>query len=126
MLKKVKKIPLKVIRNKSGDIIKYIDKKSLFFKKFGEVYFNEIKRSKKENDWIFHKKYQCIILVIQGKIQFNIKNKKKIKKLNLSNKRILVISPCTWFKFSSITKSALFVNLIDGSHDPKETIREKI
>ena len=116
----------KVFNTKIGRLVKFTSKDSKFFKKFGEVYFNVIKRSKKENDWIFHKKYQCIIMVIEGEIQFNIKNKKKIKKLNLSNKRILVISPCTWFKFSSKTKNALFVNLIDGTHDPKETIREKI
>ena len=76
----------KVFNTKIGRLVKFTSKDSKFFKKFGEVYFNVIKRSKKENDWIFHKKYQCIILVIEGEIQFNIKNKKKIKKLNLSNK----------------------------------------
>ena len=41
---------------------------------------------------------------------------KRIKKINLNNKMILSIYPGTWFKFSSKTKNALFVNLIDGIH----------
>ncbi len=116
----------KVFKTKIGKLIKFANKESKFFKKFGEVYFNNIKISKKKNDWILHKKYQCIILVVNGKIEFCFKNKKGIKKINLNNKMILSIYPGTWFKFSSKTKNALFVNLIDGIHDPKETIREKI
>ena len=116
----------KVFKTKLGKLIKFVNKDSNFFKKFGEIYFNNIKISKKKNDWILHKKYQCIILVISGNIQFTLRNKKKIKNLNLNNKVILKINPGTWFKFSSRTKGALFVNLIDGIHDPKETIREKI
>ena len=38
---------------------------------------------------------------------------------------ILKIDPGIWFKFASKTKNAIFVNLIDGIHDPNETIREK-
>ena len=87
-------------------------------------YISIISKFQKKNDWILHKKYQCIILVVNGKIEFCIKNKKGIKKINLNNKMILSIYPGTWFKFSSKTKNALFVNLIDGIHDPKETIRE--
>lgn len=116
----------KVLKTKIGKLIKFANKDSKFFKKFGEVYFNNINISKKKNDWILHKKYQCIILVICGNIEFSLKNKKGIKKINLDKKKILRIYPGTWFKFSSITKNALFVNLIDGIHDPKETIREKI
>ena len=46
----------KVFNTKIGRLVKFTSKDSKFFKKFGEVYFNVIKRSKKENDWIFHKK----------------------------------------------------------------------
>ncbi len=116
----------KVFKTKIGKLIKFANKKSKFLKKFGEIYFNNIKISKKKNDWILHKKYQCIILVISGKIKFTLKSKRKIKNLNLNNKVILKIDPGTWFKFSSRTKSSLFVNLIDGVHDPKETMRKKI
>ena len=116
----------KVFNTKIGKLIKFVNKDSKFFKKFGEIYFNNIKISNKKNDWILHKKYQCIILVISGRIKFLIRNKKKTKSLNLNNKVILRINPRIWFKFSSLTKNALFVNLINGVHDPKETMREKI
>ena len=115
----------KVFKTKIGKLIKFANKESKFFKKFGRC-ISIISKFQKKNDWILHKKYQCIILVVNGKIEFCFKNKKGIKKINLNNKMILSIYPGTWFKFSSKTKSALFVNLIDGIHDPKETIREKI
>lgn len=114
----------KIFKTKIGKLIKFVNKNNEYFKKFGEIYFNHIKISKKKNDWILHKKYQCIILVINGNIQFTLRKKKKTKNLNLNNEKILVINPSTWFRFSSKTKSAIFVNLIDGIHDPKETIRE--
>ena len=115
----------KIFKTKIGRLIKFVNKDSKFFKKFGEIYFNNIKKTKKQNDWILHKNYQCLILVISGKVKFSIKNKKKNKNLNLDNNVILKINSGTWFSFSSITKNALFVNLIDGLHNPKETIRKK-
>ena len=121
-----KLIKNEIFKKKIGKLIKFVNKKSKYFNKFGEIYFNDIKKTKKKNDWILHKKYQCIILVISGNIKFSIKNKNRKKNLNLNNKKILIINPGTWFKFASLTKTALFVNLIDGIHDPKETIREKI
>ena len=121
-----KLIKNEIFKTKIGKLIKFVNKKSKYFNKFGEIYFNDIKKTKKKNDWILHKKYQCIILVISGNIKFSIKNKNRKKNLNLNNKKILIINPGTWFKFASLTKTALFVNLIDGIHDPKETIREKI
>ena len=44
MLKKIKKIPLKVIETKEGKIIKYLDKDKKYFSKFGEIYFSTIKK----------------------------------------------------------------------------------
>lgn len=116
----------KVFKTKIGKLIKFVNKDSKVFKKFGEVYFNDIKSSQKKNNWIMHKKFQCIILVISGNILFSIRDKKKTKNINLDNKVIIKIEPGTWFKFASKTKKALFVNLLDGIHDPNETIREKI
>ena len=37
----------KVFNTKIGRLVKFTSKDSKFFKKFGEVYFNVIKRSKK-------------------------------------------------------------------------------
>ena len=44
----VKKIEQKVFKNSKGDLLKFVSKKSKYFKSFGEIYFNEIKQSKKK------------------------------------------------------------------------------
>lgn len=123
----IKIIRNKIIKSNSGKIFKYIDKNKSYFKKFGEVYVN-ILESKKNVDWIFHKKCQCLLLVIVGKIKFITKkrnNKKNIVILDAKKNQLVVIPPKTWFSFSSITSKSILLNLIDKPHDPKETIREK-
>ena len=42
----LKKINIKIFKNKKGDLIKYLSLKNSFFKKFGETYFSEIKKDK--------------------------------------------------------------------------------
>ena len=42
-VKSIKILKNKIFKNKKGHLIKYISEKDKFFKKFGEVYFNEIK-----------------------------------------------------------------------------------
>ncbi len=69
----------KILKTKIGKLIKYVNFKSKFYKKFGEIYFNQITKSKIKNDWILHKKYQCLILVISGIVKFTLKEKKKLK-----------------------------------------------
>ena len=51
----------KRIKNYKGDIIKFISKKNILFKKFGEIYFSEIKKNKIKG-WNFHKKYTCLLI----------------------------------------------------------------
>ena len=46
-VKKIKIYTNKIIKNKKGNLIKFVSRKDSFFKKFGEVYFNEIKYKKK-------------------------------------------------------------------------------
>ena len=38
----------KIINNKKGDILKFLSKRDSFFKKFGEIYFTEIKKTKQK------------------------------------------------------------------------------
>ena len=46
----IKQLPAKCIKNNKGDLLKFISKKNLYFKSFGEIYFNEINfRSAKRN-----------------------------------------------------------------------------
>ena len=55
MIKKIKVFKLKKIKNNLGNITKFINKNDKFFKKFGEVYFSDIKKDK-EKGWNLHKK----------------------------------------------------------------------
>ena len=59
----VKKIKVKLFENEKGDLLKYISKKSSYFKSFGEIYFNEINFRKKKG-WILrfiaNMKIRCI------------------------------------------------------------------
>ena len=67
----VKKIKQKVFENSKGDLLKFVSKKSNFFKSFGEIYFNEIKQNKKKG-WILHKKNHCLFSVAYGKVNFKL------------------------------------------------------
>ena len=60
----------KIIKNKKGDIFKFLSKKDIFYKKFGEIYFSEIIRNKTKG-WNFHKKNTCLLAVPYGKVIFN-------------------------------------------------------
>ena len=66
---KIKIFNGKIFKNKSGNLIKYISKKNIYFRKFGEVYFNHIK-FKKTKGWIRHKKNNCLIQCVKGKVKF--------------------------------------------------------
>jgi dTDP-4-dehydrorhamnose 3,5-epimerase-like enzyme len=124
-----KRINNKIIKSKSGKIFKILDKNSIYFKNFGEIYLNHIRKSKKKADWIFHKRCQCLITVTDGKVNFIFKknlNKKKIITLDSKKNQLLTIPPKTWFRFECKTDKATFLNLIDRIHDPKETIRDSV
>ena len=120
----IKKINNRIINSRGGKIFKFVDKKSKFYKNFGEIYINHINKSKKKIDWIYHKKCQCLITVIEGKINFIFK--KKIVTLESKKNHLLVIPSKTWFRFESKTKKTIFLNLIDKVHNPRETIRDTV
>ena len=68
-LSKIKTIKLKISTNPKGDVLKYLTRKNKYFKKFGEVYFTEIKKNKVKG-WNFHKKCWCLLAVPYGKVKF--------------------------------------------------------
>mgnify|MGYP006086451157 CR=1 FL=1 len=129
MLNKTKTIKLKVIKNKKGDILKYINKGSKYFIRFGETYFNEIKKNQLKG-WILHNKRTCLITVPTGKVEFKYKKNfnKKPNKIILSkqNYLLIIIPPKTWFCFKGLSKLSIIVNTIDDVHDDNETIKSKI
>jgi len=124
MLRKAKKIPLKRISNKSGDVIKYLSKKSKHYNRFGEVYFSKIKQGYTKG-WNLHKKTSCLITVVYGSVIFTLSdvNMENIKKFNISENSpaLLIIPPNTWFKFRSLKKYSIISNFTDRIHNKKET-----
>ena len=126
-LKKIKIINLKKIENSKGAIIKILNKNDKNFKKFGEIYFSEIKKNKIKG-WNLHKKFFCHITICYGDLIVKLKNKKsKIKKIHLSilKPRLLIIPPGIWFSLTS-KKNSMIVNILSGIHDPKESLKKKI
>tara|TARA_Y100000590_G_C15063863_1_gene767376 strand:- start:127 stop:537 length:411 start_codon:yes stop_codon:yes gene_type:complete len=123
-----------IFKNKKGKITKFIDRKDKIYKKFGEVYLNEIYRNKIKG-WICHKKTSSLLKVIIGKVEFNLVDKRKNSKtyknkirVILSDKinKILKIPNGVWFCFKGKNKKSLIINLIEMPHSDKETIREDI
>jgi len=87
----IKTISLKKIKTSKGDIYKFLSKQDKYFKKFGEIYFSEIKKNQKKG-WNYHLKNICHISVIAGKVRFHFLKKKakviKAKKLYYQRKNI--------------------------------------
>ena len=128
----IKKIPLEVIKNKRGDIFKFISKNNKYYKNFGEIYFSEIKYKKKKG-WNYHKKNKCHVAPIAGKIKFDFFKKKKgkfIRKKAIISKNdysMIIIPPKIYFAFQGLSKFNLLVNFLERPHDPKESLKyEKI
>ena len=108
-VKKIKIFKNKVIKNNKGNLIKFASTKNSFFKKFGEIYFNEIKYKKKKG-WIKHKRNQCIFFAAYGSINFKLIDDRKTSKsykhelnivLKKGNSNILVVPPGVWFSFTT-------------------------
>ncbi len=125
--KSVKIFSNKIIKNKKGNIIKFLSRKDKFYKGFGDIYFSEIKRNKIKG-WNLHKKNTCTIVVPEGTVNFKIFDPKKKKLIKISigkkNNKILQIPPGIWFSFTTESKKAIVTNLMDKPHRKKETIKE--
>ena len=126
MLSKIKIYKLNKLKNLKGDVLKYLNKNNKYFKKFGEIYFTEIKE-KKIKGWNFHKKCQCLITVPVGKVKFTfaekISGRKKIIIIGKKNHSVIVVPPSIWFSFTSLEKISLVVNTINEIHNNKETLK---
>jgi hypothetical protein len=113
---KIKRI--KVIKNKKGNIIKFLNLKNSFIKQHGEIYFSEVKK-KYFKGWKFHDSRNQILTICAGSVTFKFKNSinTKIRKIKLSypNKLYSIFIPKkTFYSFKCTSKkSAVIVNLID-------------
>lgn len=125
-VKSIKIFKNKVIKNKKGNIIKYVTLQNKFFKKFGEIYFNEIYFNKKKG-WILHKKNVCLIICIYGKVRFHfIDNKlnERIISLKSGTGKIIKIPPQIWFSFQSFEQKSIIANLIEKPHQDNEVVKK--
>ena len=122
----IKEINLKKINTEKGNIYKFLSRKDKFYKKFGEVYFSEIKKNKIKG-WNFHTINKCHVSVIVGKVLFNFLKKKKNKfihkKILLSSKqsKMIIISPKIYFSFKGIGTNNLIVNFTENPHSKLES-----
>tara|TARA_X000001036_G_scaffold27031_1_gene22485 strand:- start:813 stop:1172 length:360 start_codon:yes stop_codon:yes gene_type:complete len=114
----IKKIKLKIIKNKKGNLIKFFNFKKIFFKNYGEIYFSEVKR-KYFKGWKFHNNRNQLLTVISGTIIFSFKKslKSKPKEIKLSypkNLYALFVPKKTYYSFKCTSKKVgIIVNFID-------------
>tara|TARA_B100000963_G_scaffold140321_2_gene122229 strand:+ start:22346 stop:22759 length:414 start_codon:yes stop_codon:yes gene_type:complete len=127
----IKIIALKKIKTPKGDIYKFLSKKDKYFKKFGEIYFSEIKKKQKKG-WNYHVKNKCHISIIAGKVKFHFLKKKgkfyTSKKIILSakNYKMLIVQPQIYFSFLGLGSFNLIVNFLENAHSLKESKKFKV
>ena len=122
---KIKISNRKVFSNSKGSVIKYVSKRDIFFKNFGEIYFNKVKNNKKKG-WILHKKNFCIFFCIYGKVKFHfIDDLNKEKKIILNDKsnKVIICPPKIWFSIEGKFKESIITNLINSPHSDKEVVK---
>ena len=130
----LKKIDINVIKNSKGDILRFISSKDSFYKKFGEVYFSEIKKNKVKG-WNLHTKYVCFLSVLSGSVTFSFEDNRmnsktyKLKEkiiLKKSNYGILVVPPNIWFNFKGNIDKSIIVNALNYPHNKLETRKKDL
>ena len=121
-VKLIKTYRIKKFKNIKGEIIKYVSKKDKYFKNFGEVYFNIIKKNQTKG-WNLHKKNTCLVMCLVGKVRFHLidlKNKEFKIVLSSTGNKILKIPPKVWFSFKSLNVASMIVILINDIHSDNE------
>lgn len=109
---------IKIIKNTKGNIIKFVNKNQLPLKKFGEIYFSEIKPNTTK-DWKYHQNRNQYLTIAGGSVVFFFKKKKngKIKKILLkypTKLNSIFIPKKYYYKFECISKKkSIIVNIID-------------
>jgi dTDP-4-dehydrorhamnose 3,5-epimerase len=130
----LKKIEQKIIKNRKGDIIKFLSKKSTFYRKFGEVYFSEIIKNKTKG-WNYHRKNHCILCVPQGKVEFFFIDGRKESKTYFKENKITIgrnrpyiikVPPRVWISFKSKEKRSLVVNFMERPHSKNEALKSDL
>ena len=131
--KKIVKVEnLKNIKLTDGNVVKYLDNKSKFFKKFGEVYFSTIK-NKSIKAWKLHFHMTQLFVVPVGCVKMVIYDNRpnsltylKTQEFILSPEsyKMVQLPPDLWYGFQGQSiQEALIVNLTDIVHSPQESTK---
>lgn len=122
----------KLIINKKGNLKKLLNKKSILYKSFGELYSTSIKYNMIKG-WKLHKSMVSNIFLISGKVKFVfvITNKKNIvfEEFSLDEKRKnhIFIPSNIFYGFKGLSKStSILINLSSTLHSEKELINKKL
>lgn len=132
MIEGVKIIPLKIISDERGMILKMLRSDDPHFEKFGEIYFSVVYPGAVKA-WHLHKKMTLNYAVIQGNIKLVLYDERpksptkgEILELFLGreNYNLVRIPPKVWNGFKGIgTMPAIVANCATIPHDPKEISR---
>ena len=123
----------KIIKNKKGDIKKFITKNSPEYKGFGECYFSEIKKNTVKG-WKKNKTTHQMISVILGKVEFHLidDRKKKIREIKYildekKNYKKIIIPKNVWYAFKGIaSKKSILFNFLNVEHKNTKTISKNL
>jgi dTDP-4-dehydrorhamnose 3,5-epimerase len=132
MIEGVKIIPLEIISDERGMILKMLRNDDPNFEKFGEIYFSMIYPGVVKG-WHIHEKMTLNYAVVEGNIKLVLyddrqksQTKGEIQEIFLGheNYNLVTIPPMIWNGFKGIgTKPALVANCSTMPHDPDEISR---
>ena len=128
ILDKIKIVPLKIIKVKSGNVMHILKKKELKNWNFAEAYFSKIKFNKFKA-WKQHKKMTLNLSVPYGKVKFvfysHEVNRFKVIEVGKKNYVRLTVPPKVWFGFKGISKGeSIILNISNLVHRPNENLIE--
>ena len=127
ILKKIKVVKLKKIPTDGGDVLHFLKNGDEGYKRFGEIYFSQIKYGKVKA-WKKHLKMTLNLVVPVGNVRFvfYLPNKDifRVEEIGSSNYSRIIVPPGIWFGFKGISKyQSLISNLANIKHNSKETVK---
>ena len=131
---RIELINQEIIKNKKGNIKKFLNKKDSIFRGFGECYFSEIKsknfKGLKKNLTTFQ-----MLTVISGNVKFFLiddRIKKKLTKKEFilddnKNFKKLIIPKNVWYGFKNLSKkTSIIFNFLNYEHKKTKIITKEI
>ena len=126
ILKEIKVVKLKKIPTDGGDVLHFLKNGDQGYKRFGEIYFSQIKYGKVKA-WKKHLKMTLNLVVPVGNVRFVFYSPNKdifrVEEIGSSNYSRIIVPPGIWFGFKGLSKdNNLVSNLANIKHDPLESI----